>query len=843
MKKTQVSDNWTMRVIGDNVYGVKEALPVSVPGSVYGALLDAGRMPDPYYRDNELTALKLMDNDFEFETHFELTWDQLASDCCSLKFEGIDTVADVYLNDSLLGSANNMHRAWEYDIHAPGRVGTNSLKVIIHSPVRYIRDENQKCFTGGSGECMEGFPHLRKAHCMFGWDWGPRLPDAGLYRPVFLLVGDKARIDQVRITQKHEVTGLKRIRSLDHGGREIERTCTDKADVTLEFEIFQSIYDPSTVTRVAIRVDEPGGRSWSIDNADLQGYVIRIEDARLWWPNGYGEQNLYDVSVAIYDHDGVLLDSWNVRYGLRTITVRTGPDEWGNEFAHEVNGLKIFAMGADYVPEDNVLSRVTAGRTRRLLEDAVLANHNLIRVWGGGYYPDDHFYDSCDELGLIVWQDFMYACASYELDDEFERNVTIETVEAVRRIRHHACLGVWCGNNEMETQVLDGVWLTTPKQKSDYVKIFEYIIPRIVHEEDPQAFYWPSSPSAGGNFDNPWNENVGDTHYWDVWHGEKPFTDYRSYHFRYLSEFGFQSFPAIQTIRTFTDPEDRNVFSRVMEMHQRNRAANGKIIKYLSATYLYPTSFEMLVYASQLLQLDAIRYGVEHFRRHRGRCMGTVVWQLNDIWPVASWSGIDYYGRWKALHYGEKRMFAPVLISAEEDGEVNLRPDCIAEPRPVKAGARLNLSNESMTAVSGEVRWKLCDPHGSEIESGTFEAEVPALSGKWFDPMDFSGHDLLEVNLWFEFVSGGKTVSEGSCIFTAPKHYHFADPQLTVRTEGDEIVVTSGAYAQKVMIDNGPGNLKLTDNYFDMMPGERRVRVIEGDPDDGLFVQSVHDIR
>ena len=290
----------------------------------------------------------------------------------------------------------------------------------------------------------------------------------------------------------------------------------------------------------------------------------------------------------------------------------------------------------------------------------------------------------------------MYACSSYELNEAFEENIEAETRDNVRRIRHHACLGLWCGNNEMETQTLDRSWKPSQKQFYDYIKLYEHIIPKILRQEDPHTFYWPSSPSSGGNFDNPWDENRGDTHYWDVWHGNKPFTEYRKFRFRYLSEFGFQSFPCLQTVESFTEPEDRNIFSRVMEMHQRNVAANGKILNYLSATYLYPGSFDLLLYASQLLQMEAIRYGVEHFRRHRGHCMGTVVWQLNDIWPVASWASIDYYGRWKPLHYAQKRMFAPVLLSCQEMGELSQRPYCIMEPGPMEVSAQLCVSNETL---------------------------------------------------------------------------------------------------------------------------------------------------
>lgn len=818
MKKICIAENWKLDIVGENVFGVNESVPVTIPESVYGALLKNNLMSDPFYRDNELKALELMDNDFRFSTSFEISEEDYASDYLALRFEGIDTVADIYLNGSLLGSAINMHRTWEYDLKSLGKVGENELIVYIKSPVKYIREENEKVYTGGAHEAMKGFPHLRKCHCMFGWDWGPRLPDAGIFRQVYLVSGDVARIDSVYITQKHD------------------------GNVTLSFDVTEELFTDDQDTKTSICVTSPDGEKFTIDDTEKEGYEICINKPQLWWPNGYGKQPLYDVSVCIYDKNGKLLDTWNKRIGLRTMTVNTDADEWGHCFAHEVNGLKIFAMGADYIPEDNIFSRITEERTRKLLTDAVEANHNCIRVWGGGYYPDDYFYDICDELGLVVWQDFMYACASYELDDEFEENITNETIDNIRRIRHHACLGLWCGNNEMETQTLDKAWEPSIKQKYDYIKLFEYIIPKIVKEEDPQSFYWPSSPSSGGNFDNPWDENSGDTHYWDVWHGEKPFTDYRKYYFRYLSEFGFQSFPAKQTVESFTIPEDRNIFSRVMEMHQRNLAANGKILKYLSATYLYTGDFDTLLYASQLLQMDAIRYGVEHFRRYRGRCMGTVVWQLNDIWPVASWASIDYYGRWKALHYAEKRMFAPVMISAEENGEINLRPFCIEEPSAIEKSVRLNVSNETINDVSGVVNWKLCLPDSSVIKQGKKEITVPALSAVWLDKEDFSDENELEMNLSYSFEVDGQVVSEGTCIFTAPKHYHFADPDLKFEINGNEITVISSAYAQKIMIDNKEGDLKLSDNYFDMQAGKKTVQIYEGTISD-IYVKSVYDIR
>ena len=825
-KMTLNGDDWQMQILGEqDIYGVNgRTIPATIPGSVYGNLLQQGLMPDPFYGMNELDALKLMENDFCFQTVFSLTREQLAADFLLLHFDGIDTLADIYLNDVLLGHTDNMHRVWEFAVREAANEGENTLRVEIASPTRYIEEENQKVFTGGSTDAMRGFPHLRKTHCMFGWDWGPRLPDAGLFREVSVLWGRSARLEQVYITQNWSES-------------------KNKVDIIYNVEIEDFTDEDAYEIRTALYDDEGVLIAEKSSKKDEDGWdTVPVQNPKRWWPHGYGEQPLYRAEVTLLDAEGGELDVWSRRIGLRTMTMNTDKDEWGECFAHEVNGVKIFAMGADYIPEDNILSRVTPERTRRLLEDAVAANHNCIRVWGGGYYPDDWFFDICDELGLIVWQDFMFACASYELDAAFARNITAEIRDNVRRIRHHACLGLWCGNNEMETQTLDEAWQPSIKQKCDYIKIFEYIIPGILEEEDPATFYWPSSPSAGGNYDNPWDENRGDTHYWAVWHGNKPFTDYRNYYFRYMSEFGFQSFPCLKTVEKFTAPEDRNIFSRVMEMHQRNTAANGKIMNYLSATYLYPTSFEMLLYASQLLQADAIRYGIEHFRRHRGRCMGAVVWQLNDIWPVASWASIDYYGRWKALHYVEKRAFAPVMISCEEVGELSERPFCVAQPETIEKSARLHVANETMEAVSGIVRWALREASGKVILDGEQKVSVEPLSGVWLSKLDFSEYDELAVYISYSFEQEGVVISENTSLFTAPKHFAFADPKLTWKREGSTLEISSGAYAKSVEIEGVDGDVRLSDNFFDMNPGVKRVEILMGDATD-FTLRSVYQIR
>ncbi len=854
MVRMDLDGTWQLEIVGETAVaelGISaEVRDAQVPGSVYGALLAAGEIPDPYMRDNELRLLPLMENDFIYSRSVEVPENLRNAEEVILHFSGIDTLADIYWNDTFLGHTDNMHRSWEYVLTDMVNDGENRLRVVLHSPTKFCREENEKVFAGGTPDAMRGYPHLRKAHCMFGWDWGPRLPDAGLFRSVCLLGISEARLGTPLILQEHEKERVRLWCMVP-----IERVRHAGGALNVAMEVVDPMGHKLTGTEISAeefydayaRLTETPSEA-----ANAVFFCLDIADPQLWWPAGYGDQPLYTVRFHLLSKEeegegtgkgGSELDCWQQRIGLRQVTVVRRQDEWGECFAHSVNGLEIFAMGANYIPEDNLLERVTPERTRALLTDAVAAHHNLIRVWGGGYYPDDYFYDICDELGLLVWQDFMFACANYELDDAFEENIRREITENVRRIRHHACIALWCGNNEMETQTLDKTWRPSAKQKYDYIKIFEYIIPKIVAAEDPQAFYWPSSPSSGGNYDNPWDENKGDAHYWDVWHGNKPFTDFRKYHFRYLSEFGFQSFPCLRTVETFTEPEDRNIFSRIMEMHQRNIAANGKILYYLSETYLYPKDFESLLYASQLLQAAAIRYGVEHFRRHRGRCMGTIVWQLNDIWPTASWSSIDYYGQWKALHYAEKRMFAPILLSCEEKGEISERPYCIAEPAPLTPSARLHVANETRETVRGTVRYRLCLPDSSVLQEGQFDVEVPPFSGVWLPTLTFTEEDVLRSHLTYAFYQDGQDepVSSGSSLFTAPKHYPFVNPELSMERNGDECIIRAHAYAQQVCVEGRDGSVRLSDNFFDMEAGERRVRILSGDASE-FCVRSVYDI-
>ena len=809
MERIDLNGIWTMSGNGYCCEG-------TVPGSVYSFLLKKGLIEDPFYRDNEDAALEMMNHDYTFGRSFTVTEQLLECDAVVLHCDGLDTIADVFINGQQVGTADNMHRIWEFDVKKFLRPGENIVQIHFASPLKYIEQSPVKELGGSQKDAVHGYHVISKGHSMFGWDWGPRLPDAGIWRDIAILGIQTARIRDVYVQQHHEA------------GKVTLDVATNITDLTED------------ATKVTVSVTAPNGKVYAAEGVCCR---VVIDDPQLWWPAGFGGQPLYRVHVELSDAQDQL-DSWTKCIGLRTMTVSQRKDQWGESFCHCVNGVDIFAMGANYIPEDNILSRITPERTRRLLEDARAANMNCIRVWGGGYYPDDWFYELCDEMGILVWQDFMFACGSYILTEALEENIKAEIVDNIRRLRHHPSLALWCGNNEMEQAlpVAGHSWFPTARSRADYFKLYEYIIPRLVKEEDPQTFYWPSSPSSGGSAENPDDPTKGDAHYWKVWHGKKSFTEYRKHFFRYVSEFGFQSFPCLETIESFTEPEDRNIFSYVMEKHQRNQVANSKIVNYLSRTYLYPNSLDKLVYASQLLQAQAMQYGVEHWRRNRGQCMGAIIWQLNDCWPVASWSSLDYYGRWKALHYYEKRFFAPVLISCHEEGAISQIRSVNEQNVVLKKTAHLNVSNETIEDFNGIAKWSLRRPDASVVEEGQFTVDCPALSAVWMPEQDFSHYGTYDCYYSYELQDdGGNTVGQGSVLFCAPKHFRFIDPGLTAVLENGEILVTASGYARSVEVQAGP-DVVLEDNYFDMDAGTRRVRILRGNPEQ-ISVRSVYDIR
>lgn len=803
MQKFLLNGKW-------NLSGGEYNCQGTVPGSVYSFLLDNKLMEDPYYRTNELQATPILENDFDFSRKFDFAKPDFP---VLLHCDGLDTLCNIYVNGKHIAYTDNMHRTYEFDVTDALVDGENEIKLTFLSPNKFVREMDEKDPVPGNGDSLRGMAHIRKASCMLGWDWGPRLPDAGIWKDIYLLTVDSDRISNVHITQRHE---------------------DGKVFVTPAVKTEKNVAD------IVVKVTAPCGCEFTLP-ANVES---EIENAKLWWPNGFGEQNLYTFNVELQEN-GKVVDSNTKRIGLRTMKLIQERDQWGESFCHEVNGIRFFAMGADYIPEDNIFSRYSRERTFNLIKQCHDCNFNAIRVWGGGIYPHEDFFDACDEYGLVVFCDLMFACMCIPGYQAFFDNVEVEIKENLTRIRHHASLAVISGNNEIE-EGIEYWWRDAAQntRKRVYLKLFERIIPKIIDDVCPYVPYISSSPSSGGGFVDPRGEHYGDCHYWQVWHGNLPFTEYRNHFFRYLSEFGFESFPCEKTVNSFTLPEERNIFSRTFEMHQRCKGANKKILNYLGDTFLYPTEFGTLLYASQLLQAEAIRYGVEHMRRHRGRCMGALYWQLNDIWPVASWASIDYYGRYKALQYVAKRFFAPVMISCAEIGETTTRPYVVMQQDfyDYSTQARIVVANETTSDVNGIINWELRSADGKIITSGSQEATVPALDTYWLENLDFNKTDVENNYLSFSFVVDGNVVSEGTVLFTVPKHFNFVNPNLRYEINGDEITVYADAYARSVEIDSPDSDFILSDNYFDINAGSKTVKILEGTPKT-IRVRSVYDIR
>lgn len=789
MERILLNNNWQMQKCGE-----ERSFSCSVPCSVYHTLMMHGEIEDPYYRENAEEALAVSEGDYCFSTQFSISDHLRKKKHLTLCFDGIDTIAEITLNGTVIGRTDNMHRRWRFDAAALLQE-ENTLEVRITSPMKYIAEKQANRPLWGVSSTVAGFPHIRKAHYMFGWDWGPQLPDMGIWRDVYLEYTDDGRIASTHYIQKHtessvELTADIRFEHGDHGF-----CCCH-------------LYDPDGAEIASSR------QLRIIDNS--AGCSMRIENPRLWWARGYGEQPLYTMVVNLITPGGSILDTKTERIGLRTITVRQEPDQWGESFCLCLNGKDIFAMGANMIPLDQLLPRCTHEKEEQLLAACAEANFNVVRIWGGGYYPSDHFFDFCDEHGLLVWQDFMFACANYLLTEEFWRTTEAELRDNIIRLRNHPSLAMWCGNNEIETAFETWGLPEDPEAKAHYLEQFEHRMPAILQELDPQRFYWRSSPSAYGGCKETWSNHAGDMHYWEVWHSFKPFTAFRELYYRFCSEYGFESVPNLKTLLTVCDPEkgDLNLMSPVMEAHQKCEQGNEKLMFYLAQMMRYPESFEELIYSSQLMQAEYIRSSVEHMRRARGRCMGSVYWQLNDTNPVISWSSIDYYGRWKGLHHFAKRFHAPVLLSVEERDA---------------AHPRFNISNETLQEVRGKIHWALRNPKSEILASGTIDACSPALTARDFEPVDLSAYICTEQDkrrcyLSYALTAEGSTLSEGNALFVVPKKFAFERPEIHVDiTETSNhfcIVLLARAFVKAVCLDCRTMDLEFSDNWFDLHGGE-----------------------
>lgn len=786
---------------------------VEVPGTVISGLCAAGKIEDPYYRENEYEVRDLFWKDYQFVRSFAADQELMGLKELNLVCKGLDTLAQICINGKELAATDNMHRTYILPVKEYVHEGENEICITFRSVLRFIEDypyrENRESHIVPCG-AVRGNQLVRKGHSMFGWDWGPQLVDAGIWRDICIEGNSGVKIEDVRIRQFHDEDGKVRVRTTvvlvsDSVSEEQAETA-----VTVILAEKSGMDSSKIIAEAAAECADaaPGEKG----HGDVYEAEIVVEDPKLWWPNGYGEQSLYKLTVSVADHSAQeAVQTVEKTIGLRTLTVSQEADEWGNEFAFIVNGVKIFTKGGNYIPEDAVYPWITRERQEYLLKCCVRANFNCVRVWGGGYYPSDTFYDLCDEYGLIVWQDLMYACNAYDVTDDFAATVRQETLDNVRRLRHHASLGLWCGNNEIESAWHH--WGDFQQEsaylRADYIRLFEEILPRTLREADDVTFYWPSSPSSGGCLDDPDSDRRGDVHYWDVWHRQKPFSDYQKYYFRFCSEFGFQSFPCLKTVECFTLEKDRNIFSKVMESHQKNGAANGKILYYLSENFKYPKDFKSLLYVSQILQGMAIKSGVDHWRRNRGRCMGALYWQINDNWPVASWAGIDYYGRWKALHYMAAKFYAPIAVSIQKTQDyisVWLENETSAEQ---KCSASLRVRDMGFGIVK---EWNADGQAGAfsaaELLRCPFQTE--------FADTGFAGADDLFLEA--EVVLADGTVLTDTDTLIPYKHLELPAVHLTAKVmeAGNcfEITVRSDGFAPFVEMDFADADVIFSDNFF-----------------------------
>jgi beta-mannosidase len=774
-------------------------LPATVPGCVHTDLLAAGEIPDPFYGDNELQVLWVGEADWLYRRTFTVPERLLTHEHVLLRCGGLDTLATVTLNGQVIGRGDNMFRTWEFDVKTHLQPGENEIVIRFDSALRIGQERLAERYIHSWSTDTHKLPggnYVRKAAYHFGWDWGPKLVTCGIWRDIELLTFD-GRLGDVYLEQDHSRAGqvqvTARITADNPGGGAL----TAVGAIGLDGDI---------IAEQSVLLD---GESTTLDFA--------IPEPRLWWPNGLGEQPLYEISVHLRDEAGTTLDIWQRRIGLRTLELDRQADQWGESFQFRVNGTPFFAKGANWIPADSFVTRLTNDHYGRLLADAAAANMNMLRVWGGGIYEQDIFYEICDRLGICVWQDFMFACATYPtFDESFMATVEAEAVDTIRRLRHHPCLALWCGNNELEQGLLSEEWTPLTMSLADYARLFDDLLPDLVAAHDPQTAYWPGSPHSplGNRYD--WNNpRWGDAHIWAVWHGKEPFEYYRTCHHRFCSEFGFQSFPEPRTIATYTPPEERNVTSYMMEHHQRSDIGNQTIIHYMLDWFRLPTTFENTVWLSQIVQGTAMRYAVEHWRRSMPRGMGTLYWQINDCWPVASWSSLDYFGRWKALHHMARRFFAPVIISGVEDA--------------ARGTVAVHVTSDWRRETPGTVRWQVTRVDGEPIAHGQETVTIPAQANEPVAELELAPwaarYGARELLLWLELHDAQEqTLAKNLVTLVRPKHLPLQAPGLSLSyTEQQDTLTAVTVAAEKpalwVWLEAQPDEIRLSDNFFHVHPG------------------------
>ena len=784
-----------------------------VPGSVHRDLLRHGLIPDPFYGTNELGLQWIEQRDWEYRTTFRVSAALLAEDEIELACDGLDTLATVFLNGKKIATSDNMFVPLRLSVGPLLRAGANELRFHFASTGRALAttrpSHHPKEFNDSVGRCSV----FRKQQCQFGWDWGPRFVTAGVWRDLRLEAWSYNRLIDARLTQTHARSGRVTLAATPELAR---RSAGVGYDLTVSLE-------------GAVVAHASGAAG------DLR---VEIPDPQLWWPAGQGPQPLYTVELIARGSSGREIGRWSRRIGLRTLTLDRSRDQWGESFQFVVNGRPVFAKGANWIPAHSFTAGLTRADYARDLRSAVRANMNMVRVWGGGIYEDEAFYDLCDELGLLVWQDFMFACTIYPGDRALLASVREEAKAQVTRLRHRACLALWCGNNEIETLNWD-LLEKNPALRRNYDALFEKLLPAEVAAHDGVTSYWPTSPARGKGLSNDGaikslSEATGDTHYWDVWHARHPVKDYEKWQFRFVSEFGMQSYSSPATQATFCPADEANVFGPVMENHQKNAAGNQIILDYVSRLYRFPKDQASLIYLSQLNQAYCMQTGVEHYRRLAPRCMGAVYWQLNDCWPVASWSSIEFTGRWKALHHVARRFFAPALVSAHVPGAEttiigNYRRSSVRE-------VHLHTVYDAPHPARGVLLWDLFRLDGRLLLGGKKPVVLrPGQSVRQHTldlakPLAQHGRDQLYLRIALEI--GDQRVSEETVFLTSPRFLDLprGKTACTVRALNPRqalLTFRSDVFQHRFAFDLGAISHESDDNYFELYPNEKKEVLVE----------------
>jgi beta-mannosidase len=822
LRQISLNEGWQFRAVASAEHPeAGKWRAATVPGVVQTDLQVAGVIPDPFWGDNEKQLQWIGFTDWEYTKDFNVTEAMLRHEHIEVVFEGLDTFADVALNGAPLLSADNMFRSWRTDVKRGLHRGRNTLTILFHSPTNRITPIVAKLpyvIPGTGYEPMDRakgvFPvshYMRKAPYSYGWDWGPKFVTEGIWRPVRLESWDQAKITSFHLRQE-SVTAERAV-----GQADFEVDSDLKGDASLRVLVTAPNGRPMPLRVTPVRLDR---------GENHLRVPLRIEQPERWFPNGYGAQSRYTLKAELV-RGGRVLAQAQLKTGLRSVELRRLPDQWGTSFTLVINGIPVFAKGANFVPLDSFPPRTTDAKRREILTAARDVHMNMLRIWGGGFYETDEFYDLCDELGLMVWHDFMFGGAMVPGDKPFQDNVQAEAAEQVKRLSDHPSMTLWCGNNEVETawhnwgDQLAFQKSVTQEQRErvwqDYVVMFRDLLKGTVAEYGNGVPYWPSSP--GSNFDDvPAGKQNGDMHSWSVWSAGAPVTDYAKDAPRFLSEFGFQAMPDLQTVREFAGANE-DLASPELLNHERFIHGYDRIEQYLKDQFRPVRDFASFVYLSQVMQAEAIKFGVEHMRSQRPATMGTLYWQLDDCWPVASWSSIDYFGRWKALHYYAARFYAPLVIVAE------------AKDRELA----VHVVSDELQTQRAVLHLRLMRFDGTVLEEQRRPVEVAALASTLVAPVALKSFEAKEVFAVLTLEQEGRTIASNTAYFAKPRELALPLGKIAQSVRADKtgfvVELRSPVLARAVALSFGDLEARPDDNYFDLLPNEsRQIHVVSKAP-------------